>query len=36
MCTVYVLANVGELTKDVASGSTLANFKNLAAEVSSE
>ena len=35
VCTVYVLANVGELTKDVASGSTLANFKNLAAEVSS-
>ena len=35
VCTVYVLVNVGELTKDVASGSTLANFKNLAAEVSS-
>lgn len=34
-CTVYVLANVGDLTSRVAYGSTLADFKTLAAEVTS-
>lgn len=34
-CTVYVLANVGDLTSRVAYGSTLADFKKLAAEVTS-
>lgn len=34
-CTVYVLANVGDLTSRVAYGSSLADFKNLAAEVTS-
>lgn len=32
-CTVYVLANVGDLTSRVAYGSSLADFKKLAAEV---
>lgn len=35
VCTVYVLANVGDLTSRVAYGSTLADFKKLAAEVTS-
>lgn len=34
-CTVYVLANVGDLTSRVAYGSSLADFKKLAAEVTS-
>ena len=34
-CTVYVLANVGDLPSRVAYGSTLADFKTLAAEVTS-
>ena len=34
-CTVYVLANVGDLTQKVAYGSALADFKKFAAEVSS-
>ena len=34
-CTVYVLAIVGDLTSRVAYGSTLADFKKLAAEVTS-
>ena len=34
-CTVYVLANVGDLTQKVSYGSALADFKKLAAEVSS-
>lgn len=34
-CTVYVLANVGYLTSRVAYGSSLADFKKLAAEVTS-
>ena len=34
-CTVYVLANVGDLTQKVAYGSAVADFKKLAAEVSS-
>ena len=34
-CTVYVLANVGDLTHKVADGSALADFKKFAAEVSS-
>lgn len=34
-CTVYVLANMGDLTPKVAYGSSLADFKNLAAEVTS-
>ena len=33
--TVYVLANVGDLTSRVAYGSSLADFKKLAAEVTS-
>ena len=35
VCTVYVLANVGDLTSRVAYGSSLADFKKLAAEVTS-
>lgn len=35
VCTVYVLANVGDLTSRVAYGSTLTDFKKLAAEVTS-
>lgn len=35
VCTVYVLANMGDLTPKVAYGSSLADFKNLAAEVTS-
>ena len=35
MCTVYILANVGDLTQRVAYGSSLADFKKFAAEVSS-
>ena len=35
ICTVYVLANVGDLTQKVAYGSGLADFKKFAAEVSS-
>lgn len=35
VCTVYVLANVGDLTSKVAYGSSLADFKQLAAEVTS-
>jgi hypothetical protein len=34
-CTVYVLANVGNIIRKVAYGSALADFKKLAAEVSS-
>lgn len=34
-CTVYVLANVGDLTAKAASGTTLTDFKKLAAEVAS-
>ena len=34
-CTVYVLANVGDLTQKVSYGSVLADFKKFAAEVSS-
>ena len=34
-CTVYVLANVGDLTQKVSYGSALADFKKFAAEVSS-
>ena len=34
-CTVYVLANVGDLTQKVAYGSAVADFKKFAAEVSS-
>ena len=34
-CTVYVLANVGDLTQKVSYGSAVADFKKLAAEVSS-
>ena len=34
-CTVYVLANVGDLTSRVAYGSSLTDFKKLAAEVTS-
>lgn len=34
-CTVYVLANVGNLTAKAASGTTLTDFKKLAAEVAS-
>lgn len=34
-CTVYVLANVGDLTSKVAYGSSLADFKKLTAEVTS-
>ena len=34
-CTVYVLANVGDLTARAASGTTLTDFKKLAAEVTS-
>lgn len=35
VCTVYVLANVGDLTSKVAYGSSLADFKKLTAEVTS-
>ena len=34
-CTVYVLANVGDLTQKVSYGSAVADFKKFAAEVSS-
>ena len=34
-CTVYVLANVGNIIRKVAYGSALADFKKFAAEVSS-
>ena len=34
-CTVYVLANVGNIIRKVAYGSAVADFKKLAAEVSS-
>ena len=34
-CTVYVLANVGDLTQKVSYGSAVADFKKYAAEVSS-
>lgn len=34
-CTVYVLANVGDLTGKVTYGSALSDFKKLAAEVTS-
>lgn len=34
-CTVYVLANMGDLTSKVAYGSSLADFKKLTAEVTS-
>ena len=35
VCTVYVLANMGDLTPKVAYGSSLADFQKLAAEVTS-
>lgn len=35
VCTVYVLANMGDLTSKVAYGSSLADFKKLTAEVTS-